>query len=223
VIGPLRAAFHRRLRRRAGHLAGRIAPHLPAGATLLDIGSGTGHNAEALRARGARTCAEADVVDFHVVGGGPVLFDGARLPFADRVFDACLLAFVLSYADNPAALLREAGRVASRSVLVLQSSPRGRAGRVALRLRGWAQGRLAFRLCAILGLIPPSHSPLRSRRLLPRERVCGLADEVGLRLAQVVPDPGLLGLVSRDLFVLEGPPVGPGLAASAPRPGTQRP
>ena len=52
MIGPLRAAFHRRLRRRSGHLAGRIAPHLPAGATVLDIGSGTGHNAEALRARG---------------------------------------------------------------------------------------------------------------------------------------------------------------------------
>ena len=148
MIGPLRAAFHRRLRRRAGHLAGRIAPHLPTGATVLDIGSGTGHNAEALRAWGARTCVEADVVDFHVVGVGPVLFDGARLPFADRVFDACLLAFVLSYTDDPAALLREAGRVASRRVLVLQSSPRGRAGRIALRLRSWVQGRVAFRLCA---------------------------------------------------------------------------
>jgi SAM-dependent methyltransferase len=223
VIGPLRAAFHRRLRRRAGHLAGRIAPHLPTGATVLDIGSGTGHNAEALRARGARTCAEADVVDFHVVGGGPVLFDGARLPFADRVFDACLLAFVLSYTDDPAALLREAGRVASRRVLVLQSSPRGRAGRIALRLRSWVQGRVAFRLCATLRLIPPSPTPLHPRRLLSRERVGDLADEAGLKLARVVPEPGLLGLVSRDLFVLEGPPQGPCLAASTPRPGTQRP
>src|SRR5262249_38310256 len=127
VIGALRAAFHRRLRQRASHLAWRIVPHLPTGPTVLDIGSRTGPNAEAPRARGARTCIEADVVDFHVVGDGPVLFDGARLPFADRVFDACLLAFVLSYADNPATLLREAGRVASRRVLVVQSIPRGRA------------------------------------------------------------------------------------------------
>ena len=37
MIGPLRAAFHRRLRRRAGHLAGRIAPYLPTGATVLAI------------------------------------------------------------------------------------------------------------------------------------------------------------------------------------------
>ena len=163
------------------------------------------------------------MVDFHVVGGGPVLFDGARLPFADRVFDACLLAFVLSYPDDPAALLREAGRVASRRVLVLQSSPRGRAGRIALRLRSWVQGRVAFRLCATLRLIPPSPAPLRPRRMLSRERVGELADEAGLKLARVVPEPGLLGLVSRDLFVLEGPARGPCLAASTPRPGTQRP
>ena len=219
MIGPLRGAFHRRLRWRAGHLAGRIAPHLPTGATVLDIGSGTGHNAEALRARGARACAEADVVDFHVVGGGPVLFDGSLLPFADRAFDACLLAFVLRYPNDPAALLREAGRVACRRVLVLQSSPRGRAGRIALRLRSWVQGRVAFRLCATLRLIPPSPTPLHPRRLLSRERVGDLADEAGLKLARVVPEPGLLGLVSRDLFVLERPRV----AATTPRPGTQRP
>jgi SAM-dependent methyltransferase len=223
VIGTLRTAFHRRLQRRARHLAGRIGPHLPTGATLLDIGSGTGHNAQALLAWGARTCTEADVVDFHVVGGGPVLFDGARLPFADRVVDACLLAFVLSYTDDPATLLRDAARVASRRVLVLQSIPRGRAGRVALGLRGWVQGRVAFRLCATLRLIPPTPSPLRQRRLLSRERMVDLANLAGLKLARVVPEPGLLGLVSRDLFVLEGPPQGAGLVAPAPRPGTQRP
>jgi SAM-dependent methyltransferase len=183
---------------------------------VLDIGSGTGHNAEALRADGTRTCIEVDVVDFHVVGSGPMLFDGARLPFADRVFDACLLAFVLSYTDNSATLLREARRVASRLVLVLQSSPRGRAGRLALALRGWVQGRFTFRLCAILRLIPPTPSPLRQRRLLSRECTVGLAEEAGLKLARVVPEPGLLGLVSRDLFVLERPRKEAGLAAPAP-------
>ncbi len=223
MIGTLRALFHERLRRRARHLAGRIAPHLPTGAMVLDIGSGTGHNAEALLALGVRTCIEADVVDFHVVGGGPVLFDGARLPFADRVFDACVLAFVLSYANDPANVLREAGRVASRRVLVFQSSPRGRSGRVALVLRGWVQGPVAFRLCAALRLIPAARSPLGHRRLLSRERMVEVAEEAGLRLERVVPEPGLLGLISRDLFVLEGPPQGAALAVAVSLPGTRCP
>ena len=59
--------------------------------------------------------------------------------------------------------------------------------------------------------------------MLSRQRVGELADEAGLKLARVVPEPGWLGLVSRDLFVLEGPPQTTGLAAAAPRPGTQRP
>ena len=219
MIEALRAAFHRWMRRRARQLAGRIAPHLTPGTTVLDIGSGTGHNAEALQARGTLTCVEADVVDFHVVGSGPVVFDGTRLPFADRSFDTCLLTFVLSYPDDPATLLREAVRVASRSVLVLQSSPRGRAGRIALRLRGWVQGRVAFRLCATLRLIPPARPSLRKRRLLSRERVVALADEVGLRPARIVPEPGLLGLVSRDLFVLEASSRRAEPAISAPPPG----
>ena len=127
---------------------------------------------------------------------------------------------MLRYPDDPAALLREAGRVASRRVLVLQSSPRGRAGRIALRLRSWVQGRVAFRLCATLRLIPASPTPLRPRRMLSRERVGELADEAGLKLARVVPEPGLLGLVSRDLFVLEGPPQGP--ASRPPHPDRGR-
>ncbi len=59
--------------------------------------------------------------------------------------------------------------------------------------------------------------------MLSRERVRELAGEAGLKLARVVPEPGLLGLVSRDLFVLEGPPQGPSLAAHTPRPEVQRP
>ena len=80
-----------------------------------------------------------------------------------------------------------------------------------------------IRLCATLRLIPPSRVPLCPRRMLSRERVGELADEAGLKLVRVVPEPGLLGLVSRDLFVLEGPHGCPSLAASTLEPGTKRP
>jgi hypothetical protein len=59
--------------------------------------------------------------------------------------------------------------------------------------------------------------------MLSRKQVDELANQVGLKLARVVPESGLLGLVSRDLFVLEDPSHGPGLATSTPRPETKCP
>ncbi|AMV36343.1 methyltransferase domain-containing protein [Planctomyces sp. SH-PL62] len=201
----LHGLFHRRLDRRAERLAGRLAPHLPAEARLLDIGSGTGHNARSLRRRLGGACLEADVVDFHVVGDGPMLFDGERLPLADDAVDVSLIIHALSYADDPVGLLREAGRVASRRVVLIQSTYRGSLGRVVLGGRGWVQGRGAFRACRALGLIPPVRDPLRPRRAFTRERLEAAVEEAGLRVKRLEPEPGLAAITSRDLLVLDRP------------------
>jgi len=216
IPSPL-VLFHRLLSRRAEHLARRLIPHIPPGASLLDVGSGTGHNARALRVGTGGTCLEADVVDFHVVGAGPILFGGTRLPLADDAVEVCLLAFVLSYPENPVALLREAGRVASGRVLVLQSTCRGRWGRVALRARNWLQGPIAFGACRTLGLIPPARSPLLARRLFSRDQLEAVVAEAGLILERVEPEPGS-GSISRDLLVLDRPATGSPMAPLPPAP-----
>jgi SAM-dependent methyltransferase len=212
VMRSLRAMFHRRLRRRAERLACRLAPHLPAGASLLDIGSGTGHNARALRLRTGGTCLEADVVDFHVVGGGPMLFDGMRLPLSDDEVDVSLVIHALTYSEDPAALLREAGRVASRGVVLIQSTYRGRWGRFYLLVRMWFQGRFSFWLCRALGLIPPVPDPLRPRRIFSREHVEAIVGHSGLILRCLEPERkepeyNLASRTSRDLLVLDRAPI----------------
>jgi hypothetical protein len=53
--------------------------------------------------------------------------------------------------------------------------------------------------------------------MLSRERVGALADEAGLKLLRIEPELGWLGLLSRDLFVMECPPVGPGQPAAIPQ------
>jgi SAM-dependent methyltransferase len=221
VTRSLRAAFHRRLRRRAGRLAGRLAPYLPAGARLLDIGSGTGHNARALRLRTGGTCLEADVVDFHVVGDGPMLFDGRHLPLADDEVDVSLIIHVLNYAEEPATLLREAGRVASRGVLLIQSTYRGPWGRAVLPLRGYVQGRLSFRLSRALGLIPPVPDPLRPHRVFSRARLEAMVGDSGLVLRRLEPEPDRAS-ASRDLLVLDRAPPRSD-PSSPPSPGRFRP
>jgi glycosyltransferase involved in cell wall biosynthesis/SAM-dependent methyltransferase len=207
VIRPLRVKFHRRLRRRAERLARRLSPYLPPGARFLDIGSGTGHNARALRLRTGGSCLEADVVDFHVVGGGPMLFDGMHLPLADDEVDVSLIIHALSYADDPVALLREAGRVASRGVILIQSTYRGPLGRVLLRVRSCLQGRLSFWLCRALGLIPAVPDTLRPRRMLSRERLEAIIGQSGLFVRRLEPERGLASTTSRDLLILDRNPM----------------
>ncbi len=104
-----------------GLIVERLAT-LPARASLLEIGCGTGWFGRALTNRGfavtgvdpsAAMLAQARE-RFAVVRG-----DAARLPFADRSFDATLIVSVLDFVPDPVAVLREARRVARHSVVVL--------------------------------------------------------------------------------------------------------
>src|SRR5262249_1343067 len=65
---------------RAEALLGRVAGWLTRPSTIAGIGSGTGHVAAALAARGHRVVA-TDVNDYDLVAGLRVLADGAALPF----------------------------------------------------------------------------------------------------------------------------------------------
>jgi SAM-dependent methyltransferase len=109
-----------------GHAVARwIHPMLHPAQTVVDIGAGTGNVTEALRERGFDVTA-VDVVPLSFTDGvEPLLYDGEHLPFADGVFDAALLSTVLHHAARPAALLREAGRVAP-CVVVVEDVHRGR-------------------------------------------------------------------------------------------------
>lgn len=45
-------------------------------------------------------------------------FDGRTLPFTDRSYDVVMMVDVLHHAEEPARLIREAGRVAARAVII---------------------------------------------------------------------------------------------------------
>jgi SAM-dependent methyltransferase len=103
---------------RAKALAEWIAPWLPAGAHVIDIGSGHGYVTGALRTAGFNV-APVDIIDRAFAhSGSPRQFDGSVLPYARRTFDAALLITVLHHTQRPEQLLSEAARVASRVIVI---------------------------------------------------------------------------------------------------------
>ncbi len=95
-----------------------VVPHLHAMNSVLDIGCGAGSVAISLRGIGFQVT-PVDINNASLTPRvTPLIFDGRRLPFRSGTFDAALLLTVLHHARDPEALLREAGRVARRVVVV---------------------------------------------------------------------------------------------------------
>src|SRR6185312_7734573 len=99
-------------RSRAQNVLARFLPWLPERARILDIGAGTAHVTEAIRAAGHLPVA-FDLTDLRFVPEPLILGNGTRLPFASNTFDVSLLSTVLHHApkDSHAAMLTEAVRV----------------------------------------------------------------------------------------------------------------
>ena len=193
----------RLLRRRAERLVRFMLPDLPTVGPILDVGSGTGHNADCLAGRAPVEVIEADIVDIHLVGRGPVLFDGKVLPFPDAQFAASILLFVLQYAAEPELLLKETRRVTSGRVMVLQSIYSGNIGHSILRAWDFVTGRLAFRLAGTFGLVSARTSALRPERFFTRASLEQLLADSGFRVLAVRRLDALSLHVSRELYVLE--------------------
>ena len=109
--------------RRVRVLAGALVDLLPANARLLDIGCGDGRLAALIRSLRPDVAVTA--------------FDGRVLPFADDTFDAVMMIDVLHHAENPAALLAEAQRVARQVVLIKDHRRNGLFADATLRFMDW--------------------------------------------------------------------------------------
>lgn len=88
-----------------------VAPHVPRGSRLLDLGAWNGKLGTLLRDRLGCAVTNSDVED-HDESGLPFLrFDGERLPVGAAAFDVVTVLYVLHHAADDLAILREARRV----------------------------------------------------------------------------------------------------------------
>ena len=99
-------------RSRSQKLLPYLKPWLPESGTVLDIGTGSAHMAEAVETL-ERKVIGLDITDMRFVPMSLVYGDGAQLPFADFSFRAVMLLTVLHHIPSAAhvPVLREAVRV----------------------------------------------------------------------------------------------------------------
>jgi SAM-dependent methyltransferase len=203
--------FDRALRRRADHLAERLLPHLPGEGCGIDLGCGTGHNVARLSAARPRLrWIEADVAglgaDLKLVGPPPVGFETNRpLPFDDASVNVVMLAFVLHYAADDVALLRECRRLlrGDGRLILLQSTETGPLAKALLRARELALGRGAQAVARRLGVVGENASGnMVPSRYYRRNDLLGVCAAAGWVLDVVEPERWPMTGLSRDLIVL---------------------
>jgi SAM-dependent methyltransferase len=110
---------HGVLPRRAGRLATLLAALIPEQASVLDVGSGDGRIDELLLDKRPDIKIQGVEVLSRAQSSFPVTnFDGQTLPFGAKSFDVVMFVDVLHHTDDPMVLLREAIRVARKSIVI---------------------------------------------------------------------------------------------------------
>lgn len=106
--------------RRAEFYAGKLAPYIPRGSSLLDLGAGDGLLVNML-ARSLDLKPRAFDVEARSLGGFPVeVYDGRRLPLPDGAVDVSICVAVLHHCEDAQAMLREIRRVTRKTFLLVE-------------------------------------------------------------------------------------------------------
>jgi SAM-dependent methyltransferase len=124
--------------RRIRVLTRHVAALLPAQATVLDVGSGDGLLAKrVMELRPDVRIRGVDVLPRSTSHIPVEIFDGVRLPFPDRSFDAVMMVDVLHHATAQDALLAEMARVTRGVVVIKDHLVQGVLAHPTLRFMDW--------------------------------------------------------------------------------------
>jgi SAM-dependent methyltransferase len=124
--------------RRIRVLTQHVAELLPRNASVLDVGSGDGLLARrVMELRPDVSIRGVDVLARPTSHIPVEMFDGERLPFPDRSFDAVMMVDVLHHARAQDALLQEMARVTRGVVLIKDHLVQGWFAHPTLRFMDW--------------------------------------------------------------------------------------
>ncbi|MBI2021834.1 methyltransferase domain-containing protein [Candidatus Daviesbacteria bacterium] len=107
---------------RAYQVIPNLIPHLSKRDKILDIGSGTGIISKIIKKKlNSNNITLTDIDYNEICDEYPVIiFDGKNLPFKKNQFTKSLLITVLHHSSDPRRLLREAKRVTSGEIIIME-------------------------------------------------------------------------------------------------------
>lgn len=109
------------LRARARRLSPHIFDAIHNCSTILDFGCGDMILTEFLKQKSPqRKFVGIDTLDSNLSSLPVLLYDGTRLPFETKSFDAIIVGFVLHHCQNISAVLEEIKRVAIKKIIILE-------------------------------------------------------------------------------------------------------
>jgi SAM-dependent methyltransferase len=109
------------LRNRSAKIFLQIEPFIERGSAVLDLGCGDGQVGALVAERKGAHVVLVDVKDYNTTPLAFVPYDGRELYCSDNNFDHVLLLTVLHHSDDPVQVMKEALRVADKSVIVIES------------------------------------------------------------------------------------------------------
>ena len=153
---------------------------LPYHGSLLDIGSGTGHNGREIKRRMGLALTELDLTDMSMTGTPPLLYDGKHIPFPDKSHDCSTMIFVLQYVADPYTFLKEVKRITTGNIIVLQTVYQTPLSGYLLKVYEFLMGRLPYYLFKMLSIFPNAICTLKPARQYSASQLEDLFTTTGL-------------------------------------------
>jgi len=116
-ISITREAIYRAGCKRAEKWMRRIEEYLPKNGRILDIGCGMCAMSKVMCKKHQVTSLDVKNKSF-VKDIKPILYDGKRMPFEEKSFDAALVMFILHHTKHQKQVLEEAKRVSKRIIVM---------------------------------------------------------------------------------------------------------
>lgn len=127
-------------------------PLVRAGDTVLDVGAGSGRFGKVLQERLKLQVTGVDIYDYSDHSIPFFIYDGKKLPFSDKSFDAVFFAFVLHHIRHQEEMMQEACRVARKQIIIFEDVYTNTADRLFTCwndwhnnvLQGWVKARKGY-------------------------------------------------------------------------------